>query len=189
MRSTPAASHWRGAHHLNIHFSGGGRQSLWGRNERANHFCLTSTEARLLSRDGGGGGGEEGGRERVKARSQAPTRKTKMPWTATRTTTKMLRQCPLRHCAATSVLRSCCPNCCVEQSHKDNVRSSAAEKRLRQKKSNFQAQLHLPARISSGLTCGSSIPSLLLISPGPAKVSNFFLRVQLTSFLLISPGL
>ena len=27
-----------------------------------------------------------------------------------------------RHCVATSVLRSCCLNCCAEQSHKDNVR-------------------------------------------------------------------
>ena len=41
--------------------------------------------------------------------------------------------------------------------------------------------------ISSGLTWGSSTTSLLLISPRPAKVSNFLLRVQLTSLLLISP--
>ena len=33
----------------------------------------------------------------------------------------------------------------VRNSHKDNVRSSAVGKRLRQKKSNFEAQLHLPA--------------------------------------------
>ena len=30
-----------------------------------------------------------------------------------------------RHCSATSVLRNCCPNCCTEQSHRDNVRSAA----------------------------------------------------------------
>ena len=30
-----------------------------------------------------------------------------------------------RHCAATSVLRNCCPNRYAEHSHKDNVRSSA----------------------------------------------------------------
>ena len=42
--------------------------------------------------------------------------------------------------------------------------------------------------ICSGLTWGSSTTSLLLISPGPAKVSNVF-RVQLTPLLLISPGL
>ena len=38
--------------------------------------------------------------------------------------------------------------------------------------------------ISSGLTWGSSTTSLLLISPGPAKLCNFFVRVQLTSLLL-----
>ena len=43
--------------------------------------------------------------------------------------------------------------------------------------------------ISSGLTWGSSTTSLLLISPGPAEASNFFVRVQLTSLFLISPGL
>ena len=31
---------------------------------------------------------------------------------------KMLRQCPLRHCGVTSVLRSRCPNCCAEQSQR-----------------------------------------------------------------------
>ena len=44
----------------------------------------------MFIRDGDKGGGKE----RVKAQSQAPTRKTKMPWTAARTT-KCLRQCPL----------------------------------------------------------------------------------------------
>ena len=43
--------------------------------------------------------------------------------------------------------------------------------------------------ISSGLTSGSSTTSLLLISPGPAKMSNFFMRVQLTFLLLILPGI
>ena len=43
--------------------------------------------------------------------------------------------------------------------------------------------------ISSGLTWGSSTTTLVLISPGPAKAFNFFVRVQLTSLLLISPGL
>ena len=74
----------------------------------------------------------------MKAQSQAPTRKDR------RQNNKMLRQCPLRHCAATSVPRNYCLNCCEEKSHKDNVRSSAAGKQLMQKKSNCQAQLHLP---------------------------------------------
>ena len=43
--------------------------------------------------------------------------------------------------------------------------------------------------VSSGLIWGFSITSLLLISPEPAEVFNFFMRVQLTSLLLISPGL
>ena len=59
-------------------------------------------------------------------------------------------------------------------------------KQLKQKKSSLQAQLHLP---TLGLTWGSSTTSLFLISPWPAKASNFFVRVQLTSLLLIMPGL
>ena len=51
----------------------------------------------------------------------------------------------VRHCAATTAPRNCCPNCYAEQSHKDNVRSSAVGKQLKQKKSNSQTQLHLPA--------------------------------------------
>ena len=64
---------------------------------------------------------------------------------------------------------NCCPNCHAEQSHKDNVRSSAVGKQLKQKKSNSLAQLHLPAL---GLFWAS-----------------FFVRIQLTSLFLISPGL
>ena len=77
----------------------------------------------------------------------------------------------VRHCAATTAPRNCCPNCYAEQSHKDNVRSSAVGKQLKQKKSNSIsiAQHHLP---DLDLFWGS-----------------FFLRVQLTSLLLISPEL
>ena len=50
----------------------------------------------------------------------------------------------VRHCAATTAPRNCCPNCYAEQSHKDNVRSSAVGKQLKQKKSNSVAQHHLP---------------------------------------------
>ena len=83
-----------------------------------------------------------GGAERVKTRLQAPTRKTKVA-VDRRQNNKSVKAVSPRHCAATSVLRNCCLNCCAEQSHKDNVRSPAVEKQLRQKKSNFQAQLHL----------------------------------------------
>ena len=50
-----------------------------------------------------------------------------------------------QHCATTSVLCNCCPNCYAERSHKDSVHSSAIGigKQLKRKKSNFQAQLHL----------------------------------------------
>ena len=51
----------------------------------------------------------------------------------------------VRHCAATTAPCNCWPNCYAEQSHKDNVRSSAVGKQLKQKKSNSQALLHLPA--------------------------------------------
>ena len=78
-------------------------------------FCFTSTEARLLIRDGDGGGGggrkgeEEGGgeREKMKARSQAPSRKTK-DGVDRRQKNKNVKAVSPRYCAATSVLRNCC---------------------------------------------------------------------------------
>ena len=81
--------------------------------------------------------------ERVKARPRAPTRKSENA-VDRRQNHKNVKAVSPRHCATTSVLRSCCLNCCAEQSHKDNVRSTAVEKQLRQKKANSQAQLHLP---------------------------------------------
>ena len=75
----------------------------------------------------------------------------------------------VRHCAATTAPRNCCPNCYAEQSHKDDVPSSAVGKQLKQKKSNSLVQLHLPAL--------------------DLFWANFFVRVQLTSLLWISPGL
>ena len=69
-----------------------------------------------------------------------------------------------RHCAVTTAPSNCCPNCYAEQSHKDNIRSSAVGKQLKQKSN-------------------SHFPALDLFW------ANFFLRVQLTSLLLISPGL
>ena len=37
----------------------------------------------------------------------------------------------VRHCPATTAPRNFCPNCYAEQSHKDNVRSSAVGKQLK----------------------------------------------------------
>ena len=34
----------------------------------------------------------------------------------------------VQHCTATTASRSCCPNCYAEQSHKDNVHSTAIGK-------------------------------------------------------------
>ena len=98
---------------------------------------------------------------------QAPTRKTKAA-VDRRQNNKMLRQCPSgiaqrppHH--AVAVLTA------MQNSHKDNGRSSAVMKQLKQKKSNPQAQLHLPAL--------------------DLFWASLFLRVELTSLLLISPGL
>ena len=57
----------------------------------------------------------------------------------------------------------------MQNSHKDNVRSSAVGKQLKQKKSKSPAQLHLPAL--------------------DLFWASFFVSVQLTSLLLSSPGL
>ena len=77
----------------------------------------------------------------------------------------------VRHCAATTAPRNCGPNCHAEQSHKDNVCSSAVWKQLKQKKSNSLSltQHHLPALDLFWDSC--------------------FVRVQLTSLLLILPEL
>ena len=102
----------------------------------------------------------------------------------------MLRQWGPRHCVATSILRNCRFNCCTEQSHKDNVRSTAVEKRLKQKTSQPQFLSPAPPPCSWSLL-GSPArhhhPPLDLAWTRKRK-SNFFVRVQLTSLLLISPG-
>ena len=76
----------------------------------------------MLIRDGDSG---EGG-ERVKARPRAPTRKTEES-VDRRQNDGSVRAVSPRHCAATSVVRNGCFNCCAGQSHKDNVRCTAVE--------------------------------------------------------------
>ena len=124
--------------------------------------CLTSTEARRPIRDGDEW---EKGDRRVKPRNRRQPGRPRLPWTAARTTVSV------RHCPATTAPRNCCPNCYAKQSHKDNVRSSAVGKQLKRKKSNSLslAQHHLP--------------------PLGLFWASFFVRVQLTSLLLISSGL
>ena len=135
---------------------------------------------------GGGGGGEK---VWVTCPRNPTLKRPKRPWTTARTTT-MLRQWRPRHCEATSVLCSCCFNCCVEQSHKDNVRSTAVEKQRKQKTSpTFWAQLHLPALdLFWALLRAQHHVSPPDVAWTRIWLSNFFLRVQLTSLLLISPG-
>ena len=102
-------------------------------------FCFTSTEARMLIRDGGGG------RERKSEGSTADTarKRPERPWTAARTM-EVLRRCPLAivqrlvHCAiavSTAVLG---------QSHKNNVRCTAVEEQLEAK----EIQLSQPSSTS-----------------------------------------
>ena len=101
--------------------------------------CLTSTEARRPIRDGDEW--EKGG-QKSETSKQAPTRKTKVA--VDRRQNENVKAVSIRSCAVTTAPRNCCPKCYAEQSHKDNVRSSAVGKQLKQKKSNSQAQLHLP---------------------------------------------
>ena len=72
----------------------------------------------------GGGGGGWGGR--LKARPRAPTRKTEEV-VDRRQNNKNVKAVSPRHCIATSVPHNCSFDCCVDQSHKDNVRSTAVE--------------------------------------------------------------
>ena len=96
---------------------------------RQKQFCLTSIETRMFIRDGDKGEGDEVNSDTVDNSKERRLNRRRQPKTKDaverRQNNKMLiRQCPLRHCAATSVPRSYCPNCCAEQSHKDNVCSS-----------------------------------------------------------------
>ena len=119
---------------------------------------------------------------------QAPTRKAKAVMEG-RQNNKMLRQCPSSIVQRPPHHATAVP-AAMQNSHKDNVRSSAVGKQLKQKKSNSQAELHLPALdLFWANSWVQHLWVLLLISPGPAEASNFFVRVQLTSLLLISPGL
>ena len=125
--------------------------------------------------------------ERVKARSQAPTRKTK-DGVDRRQNNRMLRQCPLGiapplPCHAIAVPTAVRNRVTKTMSVAQPLRNNWSKRSPTLEPSSISLLL-----ISSGLTCGSSTTSLLLISPGPAKVSNFFVRVQLTYLLLISPG-
>ena len=98
----------------------------------------------------GTGGGGWGGRGRESKGSTADTvlKRPERPWT-----NRSVKAVSPRHCPATSALRSCCFNCRAGQSHKDNVRCTAAEEETEAK----EGQLSQPSStslimISSGLT-------------------------------------
>ena len=128
--------------------------------------CLTSTEARRPVRDG-----DEWERGTEEWNLETGANPEDQGCHGPPPEQQNVKAVSARHCAATTAPRSCCPNCYAEQSHKNNVRSSAVGKQLKQKKSNSLclAQHHLPAL--------------------DLFWASFFLRVQLTSLLLISPGL
>ena len=107
------------------------------------------------------------GEQKSETSKRAPSRKTKAA-VDRRQNNSMLRQCPSGIAQRPPHHAIAVPTA-MQNSHKDNVHSSAAGKQLKQKNSNSQAQQHLPAL------------DLFWV--------NFFLRVQLTSLLLSSPGL
>ena len=127
--------------------------------------CLTSTEASRPIRDGDEW--EKGG-QKSETSKQAPTWKTTAA--VDHCQNRMLRQCPSGIAQRPPHHAIAVPTA-MQNSHKDNVRSSAVGQQLKQNKSNSLslAQHHLPAL--------------------DLFWASFLVRVQLTSFLLISPGL
>ena len=99
-------------------------------------FCFTSTEARLLIRDGDWGGG--GGERRKSERKTGET-------VDRRQNNGSVKAVSPRHCPATSALRNRC-YCRAGQSHKDKCPLHWCWGTTRSERSpTFAAQLHLPA--------------------------------------------
>ena len=142
--------------------------------------CLTSTDTSRPIKDGDEW---EKGDRRMKPRDRRQPGRPRLSWTArTIKCPSSIAQRPQNHATAVPTA--------MQNSDKGNVRSSAVGKQLKQKKSNSQAELHLPALdLFWANLWVQHLWVLLLISLGPAEASNFFVRVHLTSLLLISPGL
>ena len=102
-------------------------------------FCFTSTEARWLIRDRDR---EERGGKSEGLTVDTAQKKTRETVDCCQNNGSVKAVSP-RHCPATSALHNCCFNCSVGQSHKDNVRCTAAEERLKAKEVQL-SQPHLP---------------------------------------------
>ena len=76
----------------------------------------------LLGTGGGGGGGAA----KSEGSTRTPTRKTEEA-VDRRQNNQNVKAVSPRRCGATSILGNCCLDCCAEQSHKENDRSTAAE--------------------------------------------------------------
>ena len=135
--------------------------------------CFTSTEARWHIRDNekrGNGGGWVGGGgvSGSSTRSYPQNTEEAVDHQQNNNYVKAVGTSPVGSNLCTPLL-NCCFNCCVEQSHKDSVRSTTVEEEIVQSKgqSNF-----------------------LSLAPPALDLSCALLRVQLTSLFLISrPGL
>ena len=110
--------------------------------------CFTSTEARLLIRDGDGGGR---GRKNEGSTADTAPKRPERPWTAARTM-EVLRRCPLA--IAQRLVHAIAVSTAVfGQSHKDNVRCTAVEEQPKAKEVQFlQPTSTFLLMISSGLT-------------------------------------
>ena len=153
---------------------------------RVSEFLLLNVheEARRPVRDGDKW--EKGG-QKSDTSKQAPTRKTEAA-VDRRQNKRRLRQCP-SGIAQRPPHHAIAVPAAMQNSHKDNVRSSAGGKQLKQKKSSSPsvAQHHLPPLDLLWASFFRESPSHL--PPLDLFWASFFLRVQLTSLLLISPGL
>ena len=116
---------------------------------KASTLCFTSTEASLLIRDG-----NKGARGRKSEGSTADTarKRPERPWTAARTMA-VLRRCPLATAQRLVHRAIAVSSAVLGQSHKDNVRCTAAEEQPEAK----EVQLSQPSSTSllmtsSGLT-------------------------------------
>ena len=84
-------------------------------------FCVTSTGARLLIRDGDRGGR---GRKSEGSTSDTARKRPERPWTAARTM-EVLRRCPLAIAQRLVQLRNCCFNRPAHDLFWANLRSSS----------------------------------------------------------------